>query len=251
MMGQTTIMDKSAKCTAAVSTAYTIAKFGADDDTVDVASGATDNLIGIFQHTTAAAGDEARVMLDGISRCKLGGTVTRGDPITADANAKGVKASLGQSVVSYALASGVAGDVIPVLLKQSMLAPNQGTDGLTVKGVLRVTYDFAVNGGAVGAIPLAVTLPDKAIISRAYGDILTAFVSTGGTGTIALGANTANDLLAAVDADTLSGRFDLIPAGAIANFVKATAARVITVTVGTAAITAGKAIFFLEYVISQ
>lgn len=251
MMGQTDVMSKSAKCTAAVTTAFTIAKFGADDDTVDVASGATDNLIGIFQHTTAAAGDEARVMLDGISRCKLGGTVTRGDPITADANAKGVKASLGQSVVSYALASGVAGDVIPVLLKQSMLAPNQGTDGLTVKGILRVTYDFAVNGGAVGAIPLAVTLPDKAVISRGYGDIITAFTSTGGTGTIALGANTGNDLLAAVDADTLSGQFDLIPAGAIANFVKATAARVITLTVATNAITAGKAIFFLEYVISQ
>ncbi len=116
MMGQTDIMSKSAKCTAAVSTAYTIAKFGADDDTFNVASAATDTLLGIFQHTTDAADDEVRVMMIGISRCKLGGTVTRGNPITSDANAKGVAATAGQSIVGFAMASGVVGDIIPVFL---------------------------------------------------------------------------------------------------------------------------------------
>ena len=116
MMGQTDIMSKSAKCTAAVATAFTIAKFGEDDDTLDVASAATNKLLGIFQSTTTAAGDVVRIMMIGISRCKLGGTVTRGDPITSDASAKGIAATSGQSIVGFAMASGVSGDIIPVFL---------------------------------------------------------------------------------------------------------------------------------------
>lgn len=116
MMGQTTVMEKAAKCTAAITQEYTIAKFGSDDDTFSVASAATDILLGIFQHTTTDAGDVARVMMLGISRCKLGGSVTRGNPITADSAGKGVAAAAGQSIVGFAMASGVSGDSIPVFL---------------------------------------------------------------------------------------------------------------------------------------
>ena len=114
MMGQTTLMEKAAKCTAAITQEHTFAKFGADDDTVDVASAATDKLIGVIQHTTSAAGEVVRVMMLGISRIKLGGTVTRGDELTADSAGKGVAATAGQSTGGIALASGVTGDIIPV-----------------------------------------------------------------------------------------------------------------------------------------
>lgn len=250
-IGQTSGIEKSVKCTAAIGTAYTIAKPGADDDTFSLAAGATDALLGIFQHTTTTAGDAVRIMLSGISPIVYGGAITRGDPLTSDASGKGVKAVAGQNIIGYASISGVLNDIGYCIISPQVMGANQGSDGLTLKGVLRVDYDFAVHGGAVGAIPLGVTLPNKAIIARAFGDIITAFTSTGGLGTIALGANTANDLLAAVDADTLSGRFDLIPTGTVATMVKATAAREITLTVATAAITAGKAVFFLEYVISD
>jgi hypothetical protein len=120
LMGQTTGMEKSAKCTAAIATAYTIAKFGADDDTLSAATASTEELIGVFQHTTSAVGDEVRVMLSGITRVVLGGTVTRGGWITSDANAKGVAAAPGAgvnaAVIGRALASGVAGDIVAVLL---------------------------------------------------------------------------------------------------------------------------------------
>lgn len=116
MMGQTTIADKTLKCTAAVATAFVFAKFGADDDTCNVASAATDGVIGIIQHTTSAVGEETRVMVVGISRIVLGGTVTRGKPLTPDANGKGVQATAGQSYGAIAYASGVAGDIIPALL---------------------------------------------------------------------------------------------------------------------------------------
>jgi len=120
MMGQTTGIEKSVKCTAAIALAFTIAKFGADDDTLSVATASTEELIGVFQHTTKTALDEVRTMLGGISRVKLGGTVARGDWVTSDSAAKGVKAAPGAgvnaAVIGKALASGVNGDIIPVLL---------------------------------------------------------------------------------------------------------------------------------------
>ena len=120
MMGQTSINEKMVKCTAAIALAFTIGKFGADDDTLSVATASTEELIGVFQHTTAIAGDYVRVMVDGISRVKLGGTVTRGGWITSDASAKGVAAApasgVNAAVIGKALASGVDGDIIPVLL---------------------------------------------------------------------------------------------------------------------------------------
>lgn len=120
MISQTTGIEKSVNCTAAVSKAYTIAKFGADDDTLSAATASGEELVGIFQHTTEAAADEVRVMLTGISRVVLGDTVTRADWLTADSNAEGVAASpsagVNASVIGRALASGVSGDIIPVLL---------------------------------------------------------------------------------------------------------------------------------------
>lgn len=120
MMGQTSGIEKSVKCTAAIAAAFTIAKFGADDDTMSVATASTEALCGVFQHTTATAADEVRVMLDGISRVVLGGTVTRGDLLTSDAAAKavaiGAVAGTNYNSIGRALASGVAGDIIPVLL---------------------------------------------------------------------------------------------------------------------------------------
>lgn len=125
MIGQTSGLEKSVKCTAAIATAYLIAKFGADDDTLSQATASTEEFVGVFQHTTSNAGDEVRVMLTGITRVVLGGAVTRGNYITADANGKAVAAAPGAGVNAYvvgqAMASGVAGDIIPVLLKQGRI----------------------------------------------------------------------------------------------------------------------------------
>lgn len=120
MMSQTSQMEKSVKCTAALALAFLIAKFGADDDTLSQATASSEVLIGVFQHTTAAANEEVRIMLEGISRVVLGGTVARGDYLTSDANAKAVTAApaagVNANVIGRALASGVANDIIPVHL---------------------------------------------------------------------------------------------------------------------------------------
>jgi hypothetical protein len=120
MMGQTSGIEKTAKCTAAIATENLIAKFGADDDTLSQATASTEELVGVFQHTTANAGEAVRVMLSGITRVKLGGTVTRGGWGTSDANGKAVAAAPGAgvnaAVVGRFLASGVDGDVVSLLL---------------------------------------------------------------------------------------------------------------------------------------
>ena len=123
MMGATSGLEKSVKCTAAIATQFLIAKFGADDDTLSQATASTEDLVGVFQHTTTAAGQEIRVMLDGISRVKLGGTVTRGGLLTSDANGKavaiGAVGGTNYAVIGRAMASGVADDIIPMKIALS------------------------------------------------------------------------------------------------------------------------------------
>jgi hypothetical protein len=126
------------------------------------------------------------------------------------------------------------------------------------KGTLKCILDVANvrQGGAVGDINLldedgnACVLPSGAIITQVYRDIVTAFTSAGGAGTVALKANTAADLLAAVDADTLSGVGAGVPVGTAATMVKLTADRTLKATVAVEALTAGKMHVFVDYVLS-
>ncbi len=120
MIGQTSGIEKEATCSAAIPSAFTIGKFGADDDTLALAAASTDELVGVFQHITTTAGERVRVMLTGITRIVLGGAVTRGGWITSDANGNGVAAAPGAgvnaAVIGKAMASGVAGDIVPMLI---------------------------------------------------------------------------------------------------------------------------------------
>lgn len=124
------------------------------------------------------------------------------------------------------------------------------------RGVVCATWDFAVDGGAVSTILLndedgnPVVLPSKAIITQVYMDVITGMTSAGGAGTLALTANSAGDLLAAVDADTKSGVTAGIPVGTAATMVKLTAQRQISMAIAVEALTAGKIRVFVEFVLS-
>lgn len=121
------------------------------------------------------------------------------------------------------------------------------------QGALVATYDVAEDGGVVGSIipKLTITLPDNAIVTKTYLDIVTAFTSTGGTGTIAVTIQSTADALAAVDADTLSDQAAGIQDGAVANMLKLTAERTLQIEVGTAAMLTGKALIYVEWVQSE
>lgn len=124
-------------------------------------------------------------------------------------------------------------------------------DSLSVKRVARATYDFDVDGGAVSAIGLGVSLPDNAVIINSFYEVITAMASSGNAGTFALSVESANDIVTAVDADTVSGLVAGIPEGTLANAVKLTSEQEITFTIAVEDLTAGKVVFFLEYVVSD
>lgn len=123
--------------------------------------------------------------------------------------------------------------------------PVQGNGGLGVIGNAKMTYDFAVDGGAIGLITPAnsPTLPINAIILGGTLDITTTLTS-GGSATIALGlgsgAQAAALKAALAVASWTAGQLALIPVFTAATYVKAAAATALTLSIATAALTAGK-----------
>ncbi len=118
-MGPTQGLEKK-QLAGGVIAQYHILKIGADDNHLVESAAAGDQHVGVAQHAAAAAEDEIRVQMTNITNLKIGGTVTRGDPITSDAAGKGVKsapaAGTNNPLVGIALASGVTDDLIPMLL---------------------------------------------------------------------------------------------------------------------------------------
>lgn len=118
-------------------------------------------------------------------------------------------------------------------------------EGTTRLKTAQAVYDFAVDGGGTGTITLrsddsvGSALPSGAVITAGYLDIETACLS--GTGTMALQAEAAGDLLAAtLEAGLTAGRKSLVPAGTGATSVKTTQPRSLQLVIATAAFTAGK-----------
>lgn len=152
-------------------------------------------------------------------------------------------------------------------------------DGLTVPKVAVATYDVSGgDSGAAGAHTLGVYLPDNAIITRAWYDVVTTFTSATDAATIKLGLVTQDDdaFVAAIaisdgtnpwDAGlhgTLTAgtttlteaapntRTQVVHAADIAaGYVKTTAERELVATVATETLTAGKLVLYVEYVLSD
>lgn len=117
--------------------------------------------------------------------------------------------------------------------------------------VLELVYDFSVQGGATGDIDLDAvdgvdaTLPEDALVIGA--DIFVASECTsGGSATIALGAQTDGDLIAAEAVASFA-------ASAIISLdtkKKTTADAVPHITIADAALTAGKFHVYIQYILA-
>lgn len=109
-------------------------------------------------------------------------------------------------------------------------------------------YSFAADGGAVGAITLRSGnsagngIPGGSVILGGYIEVDTA-VTSGGAATISVGSEGAADLLAATAISgapwSTTGRKSVIPVFTGVTTVKTTVARSLTITIATAALTAG------------
>lgn len=100
---------------------HRLVKFDATDGQVVAAAAATDTSIGVTTFVGSESGETVDVVLSDAATVKLGGTVTQGDKITAGAAGVGVAAAAGQPYVGIALASGVSGDEISVLIQPGNL----------------------------------------------------------------------------------------------------------------------------------
>jgi hypothetical protein len=113
---------------------------------------------------------------------------------------------------------------------------------------VEAVYDFAVDGGATGTITLRGdnTIPAGSVITGGYIDVETACLSA--TGTMAIQAEGAGDILAATaQAGLTAGRKSVVPAGTGATSVKTTVGRSLQLVIATAAFTAGKLRVVLFY----
>lgn len=92
---------------------YRIVTHGNGDRIAVQASAPTDALIGTTDVLGAGADDSRMdVIIGGLPEVEFGGTVVRGDPLTADADGRAVKATVsGSRIIGFAWVSAVAGDI--------------------------------------------------------------------------------------------------------------------------------------------
>lgn len=143
-------------------------------------------------------------------------------------------------------------DASPQAMRQAQL----GTQ-LTKKKVqlLVGVYDSQTSGGStVGAHNLKdvdgkdAVLPAGAVIKKVMLHAVSA-VTSGGSATLSFGAASATDLKGATGkaSFSLNALLDGVPDGTAANSIRLSSQTVLTATVGTAALTAGKVEAFVEW----
>lgn len=151
--------------------------------------------------------------------------------------------------------------------------------GLSTVYVASAIYDTSlsdssgVSNKTTAAHGLGVYLPAGAIITNAFIDVITTFTSATDAGTIALKAQSTGDITAALAISDASNIWDAGLHGSVvgsyaeatvagdtaildaarkaASYVKLTAERELIATVAVEALTAGKAVIFVEYIISS
>lgn len=99
---------------------YFVAPDATDDDVYNIAN-ANDVCFPLSEGgngaTTAIKGT---IVLAGVTKLKLGGTVAQGDKLAADSAGKGVVAGDAAHYHAIAMAKGVDGDIIPVLISHGV-----------------------------------------------------------------------------------------------------------------------------------
>lgn len=148
-------------------------------------------------------------------------------------------------------------------------------NGVGALRVAQAVFDPSANTAQrpTGAYTLGVYIPDNAIVIDAFIDVVTTFTSAGAdAGTIAVHLQSANDVVAAIAISDASNVWDagvrgtkigavaldgnaatalVVTASRAAAMLKMTAEREITVTVASQALTAGKMVVNVLYVLGD
>lgn len=121
-------------------------------------------------------------------------------------------------------------------------------------GLASGVYDFAVHTGAVASYPIGY-LPDNAVITRAYYQVITDPAGAGSSIAIGIPTDDAAGIVAATAFDNAIwdlGCHEAIQLGTVATFSeRTTAVRAVQVTISGAVLTAGKIKVWWEYVVGE
>ena len=112
------------------------------------------------------------------------------------------------------------------------------------KQLSAVTYDYSKDGGAVGTYLFGQSLPAGAIVTNVWSDEETAV--TGATSITLKAGSTA--LTGALDLTASSGVNGITLAGSVTG-IKLSSASELNIAIATAAATAGKVTFYVEWMI--
>ncbi len=179
------------------------------------------------------------------------------------------------------MAETVARHEVPIVAPEFRILNKSGVTrtkrtGTVLRELAVATFDPSGNTAqrAIGAYGLGVYLPTKAIITNVIIDLVTTFTSATDAATIAISAQSANDIVSALAISDASNIWDAglrgskvgypnfgadaahdsaveVAALFSASMVKLTASRELTATVAVEALTGGKANIFVEYIISD
>lgn len=152
----------------------------------------------------------------------------------------------GASTLSYAALTNAGIDAAAAIALSKLASYTTTTDGVDKLERLAIaTYDFSVNGGAISTISLGVTIPSNAVVTSITTEVVTAPTSGGSTGTIKLVLPTDGDLTATLTADGTAAHLNTFSSTVPK---KTTANRLLSATIATSALTAGKLRYMVRYV---
>lgn len=124
-------------------------------------------------------------------------------------------------------------------------AKNIGPEFSNARVLERVTYDFAVDGGAVGALDLFTA--NKDIVIKSFHAYVKTAGTSGGSATVSIGVTGATTAFVDATAGAVANlTANAVLGSAIAPRRLAAGSKVL-MTIGTAALTAGKIEVVLEY----
>ena len=147
-------------------------------------------------------------------------------------------------------------------------------NGVVAKRVATAVFNPSANTGerTIGAHGLGVYIPDNAVITNVFIDVVTTFTSATDAATLAVHAQSANDIVAALAISNATNIWDAgirgskigtyaldgnaltqiaMGAAVAGSMLKLTAERELTVTVAVEALTAGKLVVYVEYLLGE
>lgn len=119
---RTEMFIKSYRADAAIAK-HRIVKAGAADASTAQAAAATDAIIGVNASLPATTGQVTDVIVGGYATVEYGGNVTRGAPLTANADGQAIVATTaGQRLIGFAVLAGASGDLGTVDVRLGFMA---------------------------------------------------------------------------------------------------------------------------------